>query len=135
MNFELCGKLRSRVNDLETQVPAFVKEPCALPLAIPYRGATLTRKRLPLGPYSRGQRLRGAGASLLDFLLLSSQFKKNHFTWLCSGSEAGSYLRLADSCVTQLKAQGPSRTCNESEEEEEVFLLCFFCLTLDTCPR
>ena len=31
----------------------------------------------------------------------------------------GSYLRLIDSCITQLKAQGPSRTCNESKEEEE----------------
>ena len=33
-------------------------------------------------------------------------------------------LRLIDSCITQLKAQGPCRTCNESkeEEEEEVFL-------------
>ena len=29
------------------------------------------------------------------------------------------YLRLKDSCITQLKAQGPSRTCNESREEEE----------------
>jgi len=35
------------------------------------------------------------------------------------GWEAGSYLRLIDSCITQLKAQGPSRTCNESKEEEE----------------
>jgi len=31
----------------------------------------------------------------------------------------GSYLRLIDSCITQLEAQGPSRTCNESQEEEE----------------
>jgi len=38
-----------------------------------------------------------------------------------SGSEAGSYLRRIDSCITQLKAQGPSTTCNESDEEEEVF--------------
>ena len=38
---------------------------------------------------------------------------------MCSGSEAGSYLRLIDSCITQLKAQGPSRTCNESKGEEE----------------
>ena len=39
----------------------------------------------------------------------------------CSApAEAGSYLRLIDSCVTHLKAQGPSRTCNESKEEEEV---------------
>ena len=31
----------------------------------------------------------------------------------------GSYLRLIDSFITQLKAQGPSRTCNASKEEEE----------------
>ena len=37
---------------------------------------------------------------------------------MCSGSETGSYLRLIDSCITQLKAQGPSRTRNESKEEE-----------------
>ena len=29
------------------------------------------------------------------------------------------YLRLIDSRITQLKAQGPSRTCNERKEEEE----------------
>ena len=29
-------------------------------------------------------------------------------------------MRLIDSCITQLTAQGPSRTCNESKEEEEV---------------
>ena len=34
------------------------------------------------------------------------------------GSEAGSYSRLIDSCITQLEAQGASRTCNESQEEE-----------------
>jgi len=33
--------------------------------------------------------------------------------------EAGSYLRLIDSCITQLKAQGPARTCNESKEDLE----------------
>jgi len=43
--------------------------------------------------------------------------KNNCFTEMCSGSEAGSYLRLIDSCITQIKAQGPSRTCNESKEE------------------
>ena len=31
----------------------------------------------------------------------------------------GSYLRLIDSCITQLKAQGPFRTCDESKAEEE----------------
>ena len=29
----------------------------------------------------------------------------------------GNPSRLIDSCITQLKAQGPSRTCNESKEE------------------
>jgi len=38
---------------------------------------------------------------------------------LCSGSEAGSYLRLIDSCITQLKDQGPSRTCDEGNKEED----------------
>ena len=28
-------------------------------------------------------------------------------------------MRLIDSCITQLMAQGPSRTCNESKEEDE----------------
>ena len=40
-------------------------------------------------------------------------------SFLPCGTEAGSYLRLIHSCITQLKAQGPSRTCNESKEEEE----------------
>jgi len=54
-----------------------------------------------------------------DILLWGLVFKNNHFTEVCSGSEAGSYLRLVDSCITQLNAQGPSRTCNEIKEEEE----------------
>ena len=36
-----------------------------------------------------------------------------------SRPETGSYLRRIDSCITQLKAQGPSRTCDENKEEEE----------------
>ena len=32
--------------------------------------------------------------------------------------EGMSYLRLIDSCITQLKAQGPSRPCNEIKKEE-----------------
>jgi len=35
---------------------------------------------------------------------------------LQGGSEAGSYVRLIDSCITQRKAQRPFRTCNESKE-------------------
>ena len=34
-------------------------------------------------------------------------------------AEAGSYSRLIDSCITQLKAEGPSRTCSDSKGEEE----------------
>ena len=34
-------------------------------------------------------------------------------------TEAGSHLRLIDSCITQRKAQAPSRTCNGSQEEKE----------------
>ena len=33
---------------------------------------------------------------------------------------AGSYLRLIYACITQLKAHGPSRTCNESKAEEDL---------------
>ena len=38
---------------------------------------------------------------------------------LVNGSEAGLCLRLTDSCITQIKAQGPSGTCNESKGEKE----------------
>ena len=34
-------------------------------------------------------------------------------------TEAGSYSRLVDSCITHLKAQGPSRTIHESRQEGE----------------
>ena len=44
---------------------------------------------------------------------------KNHSTEMCSGSVAGSYLRLIDSCVTQPKAQSTSKTWNESKDEAE----------------
>jgi len=33
-----------------------------------------------------------------------------HFTEMCCANEAGSYVRLIDSCTTQLKAPGPSGT-------------------------
>ena len=38
----------------------------------------------------------------------------------CTARVGGSCLRLIDFCITQLKAQGPSRTCNESKEEKKV---------------
>jgi len=34
------------------------------------------------------------------------------------------FLRLIDFFITQLKAQGPSRTCNESKEEEVQDVVC-----------
>ena len=54
-----------------------------------------------------------------DELAAGRHIDCNHSTEMCSGSEAGSYLKLIDSCITQIKAHGPSRTCNESKEEEE----------------
>ena len=35
---------------------------------------------------------------------------------MCCATEAGSYLRFINSCITQLKAQGPSRTCKGYRE-------------------
>ena len=45
--------------------------------------------------------------------------ENNHCTKMCCGNEEGSDLKLVDSCITQLKAQGYSRTCNERKKEEE----------------
>ena len=56
---------------------------------------------------------------------------------MCCGNEAGSYLRLIDSCITQLKAQEPSRTCNESKEEEREnkSVQIYAILSLDITPK
>ena len=62
-----------------------------------------------------------------------------YFTKLCSGSL---YLKLIDSCITQLKARGPSANCNESKEAEDtgaadvsrrlcVFKFIISCLVID----
>ena len=37
-----------------------------------------------------------------DEVCASSQFKNNYFSNTCSGSEAGSYSRLVDFCITEL---------------------------------
>ena len=42
---------------------------------------------------------------------------------MCSGSEAGSYSKLIDSRITQLKAQGPSKPCQESKDEVSISTL------------
>ena len=49
------------------------------------------------------------------FFFLTLRSRREHCS-MCSGSEAGSYLRLIDSFIPQLKAQGPRRTCNEGKE-------------------
>ena len=36
-----------------------------------------------------------------------------------TGTPGGANLAHIDSCITQLKAQGPSRTCSERKEEVE----------------
>jgi len=46
------------------------------------------------------------------FILIKPRLQDRPSSGTCS------YLRLIDSCITQLKAQGPSRTCNESKEED-----------------
>ena len=51
---------------------------------------------------------------------LQGRDQNNDSTEMCSGSETASYLRRIDSCITQLKAQGPSRTYEESHEEERI---------------
>jgi hypothetical protein len=43
--------------------------------------------------------------------------KKKHCYERDEEEAAGSYLKLFDSCTTQLEAKGPSRICNQSEEE------------------
>jgi len=95
-------------------------------LTIHLRGTNLSTYRDAEGAGAR-ERLADRDAPLLDRLRLLPEHhlrsirirKNNYFTEMCSGSEAGSYLRRIDSCITQLKAQGPSRTCNESKEEKE----------------
>ena len=57
--------------------------------------------------------------TMIKWIRTSRLSIKNSLSHLGAGTEAGSYLRLIDSCITQLKAQGPSRTCTEREEEEE----------------
>ena len=48
-----------------------------------------------------------------DLLSVRDPFAHRRACVACRGSEAGSYLRLIDSCITQVKAQGPSRTSND----------------------
>jgi len=79
------------------------------------RGGPRRRARLgtdgPASERCRGTRSRRgrlgseAGPRRCEHAYLphSSQFENNYFTEMCSGSEAGSYLRLIDLCITQLR--------------------------------
>jgi len=78
--------------------------PLVLPLVLPLR-----KPSLPETPGNGRRCCQGSGRGTF----------MRGIKEMCSGTEAGSYLRLIDSCITQLKAQGPARTCNESKEEEE----------------
>jgi len=55
-------------------------------------------------PCLRGLRVSTKKKSLLHHTAVanSSPFENNYFTEVCSGSEAGSYLRLIDLCITRL---------------------------------
>ena len=44
----------------------------------------------------------GVDVEVLSERAERDQFKSNYFTEMCSGSEAGSCLRLTDVCITQL---------------------------------
>ena len=57
---------------------------------------------------------------LQELMVQVSGFENNYFTEMGSGSETGSYLRLVDSFITQLKAQGPSRTCNQRVKKKQL---------------
>ena len=67
---------------------------------------------------------------------LRTMVENNRFTEMCSGSEAGSYLRLIESCITQLKAEGLGSFNESKKEEEEASWVCgtnpsFFCAGAD----
>jgi len=66
-----------------------------------------------------GGQLGFTGAAITNLKMTRPELIGLSYTEMCSGSEVGSYLRLIDSCITQLKAQGPSRTCNASKEAED----------------
>jgi len=65
------------------------------------------------------------GLDVADLILADEGVREHlelphtHVIQRACGTETGSYLRIIDSCITQLKAQGPARTCNESKEGEE----------------
>ena len=101
---------------------------CRIDSSSPYRGTSLIINSAPLhptvglclGPYGgpRGGAVSyERGTPVPGHLAVPWKESAESSRGWC----VGSYLRLIDSCITQLKAQGPSRTCNESKEEEDVY--------------
>jgi len=53
--------------------------------------------------------------STLGFRVIKKKKKTRRHRWCEAGRGGSDPLRLIDSCITQIKAQGPCRTCNESK--------------------
>ena len=102
-----------------TPPPTDFRHPCFARMGPPKQADRSARVRLPVlgvrpdaGVHKRPTALRPLGhlrPLLLDFSAAPQT---------SCHAEADSYLRL---CITQRKAQEPSRTCNERKEEEEAF--------------
>ena len=65
-----------------------------------------------------GLRVEGLGLRV-EGLGLRVEGLRVRFRQSCRKSRRRRRRRLIDSCITQLKAQGHSRTCTDSKEEEE----------------
>ena len=84
-------------------------------------GAGVYYERGRMGHPAAGSQHPGPGPSTCHPALPAPATARHHLRKNCGGSEAGSYLRLIDSCITRLKAQGPSSmTCNESKEAKGI---------------
>ena len=78
----------------------------------PLRRNLVCAPPLEFGVWGLGFGVWGLGLGIWGF----GHFRRK--AWICSGSKSSSYLRLIDSCITQLKDHGPPRTCNEGEGKE-----------------
>ena len=81
------------------------------------RAETLAQKHTAVSPATSPEVISPLSARV--FLGIQPRVKKDDrsdFTQSLRSSYTGLYPQSVDSCITQLKAQGPSRTCNESKE-------------------
>ena len=68
----------------------------------------------PLSPARFGRNLACSSSNVPNLRVASTALRRR---W--TGARRLPGMAGIDPCITQLKAQGPSRTCNESKEEEE----------------